>query len=575
MHSKEVARIFSEIAQILEVKGENPFRIRAYERAALNVENLGEKLEAITTQDKLTAIPGIGADLADKIKEIIKTGSLKYYVSLKKETPAGLLDMLSIQGLGPKTVKLIYDELGIDSIEQLEKATRAGKLMQLEGIREKTQENILRGIEFLKKGAGFFSFYEANRVASSFIEKIKKIKGVEKVELAGSLRRKKSEVKDIDILAISNNPQVVMDEFIKLDLVSDILAKGPTKSSVIAKESNIQVDLRVLDKSSFGSAMVHFTGSKEFNVRLRQLAIKKGYKMNEYGVFAAGTGKKERLLAGKTEEEIFSLVKLDYVAAELREDRGEIEAAQQGKLPKLIELKDIKGDLHIHSEYSDGSQSIEAIAKQAKIRGYKYIGISDHSQSLKIANGLTPKELHSKIEEIKKLNKKLSGIKILCGTEVDILSDGSIDYPDSVLKELDYVIAAVHSGFKQSKEQITKKIIKACKNKYVNIIAHPTGVLRGVREAYPVDLEKIYQAAFDFKVALEINCHPQRMDLGDIEVMKAKLRGAKVFLGTDAHELLQLDFMALGVNVARRGWLQSQDVINCLGAEELMKWLKK
>jgi len=575
MQSKEVAKIFSEIAQILELKGENPFRVRAYERAARTIEDLGEKLKVIADQDKLTTLPGIGADLAEKIKEMLKTGSLKYYQQLKKEIPSGLFDMLKIQGLGPKTVKLIYDKLGIDTIESLKKAIDAGKLNQIEGIREKTQENILRGIEFIKKSKEHFSFYEANKVAEKFIEKIKKFKGVKKIELAGSLRRKKSEVKDIDILAISKNPESVMDKFTKLDLADDVLAKGPTKSSIIAKENNIQVDLRVLDEKSFGSAMVYFTGSKDFNVRLRQLAIKKGYKINEYGVFDVASSKKEKLLAAGTEREIFSLMKLDYIPAELREDRGEIEAAKKGGLPKLIEKKDIKGDLHVHSKYSDGKESIEEIAKAAKRRGYDYIGISDHSQSLKIASGLSIKELHKKIEEVKKINKKLPGIKVLCGTEADILMDGSIDYPDSVLKELDYVIAAIHSGFKQSKEQITKRIIKACKNKYVNIIAHPTGILQGIRDAYQVDLEKIYQAASDFNVALEINCHPQRMDLSDLRVMEAKSKKAKLFLGTDSHTLEQLDFIELGINISRRGWLTKKDVINCFKTDELKKWLKK
>ena len=520
-------------------------------------------------------MPGIGVDLAKKIEEMLETGSLKYYQQLKKEVPSGLFDMLRIQGLGPKTVKLIYDKLGIDTVAKLEKAISAGKLNQLEGIREKTQENILRGIEFLKKSKGHFSFYEANKVAEKFIEKIKKFKGIKKVELAGSLRRKKSEVKDIDILAISKNPESVMDKFTKLDLAGDVLAKGPTKSSIIANESNIQVDLRVLDEKSFGSAMVYFTGSKDFNVKLRQLAIKKGYKINEYGAFAVRAGKKEKLLGAKTEQEIFSLMELDYIPAELREDRGEIEAAKKGELPRLIEKKDVKGDLHVHSKYSDGKESIEEIARAAKMFGYDYIGISDHSQGLKIANGLSIKELHKKIEEVKKINKKLSGIKVLCGTEVDILMDGSIDYPDSVLKELDYVIAAIHSGFKQSKEQITKRIIKACKNKYVNIIAHPTGILRGVRDSYQVDLEKIFQVASDFDVALEINCHPQRMDLSDLRVMEAKSKKAKLFLGTDSHTIEQLDFIELGINIARRGWLTKKDVINCFKPGELKKWLKK
>jgi DNA polymerase (family 10) len=574
MKSQEVANIFREIAQILEIKGENVFRIRAYERAAQTVDNLGDKLESIASQDKLTTLPGIGTDLAAKIKEIIDTGSLKYYNQLKKSIPSGLIDMLAIQGLGPKTVKLFYDKLEIDSIKKLEKYAKSGKLQELEGIKAKTEENILRGIELRKKSSERTLFYLAAKIADNFIEQIKKIKEVDKIEVAGSLRRKKETIRDIDILVTSKKPLVVMDKFVQLPLVAEVLAKGQTKASIIAKESNIQVDLRVIERKSFGSALIYFTGSKEFNIRLRQLAIRKNYKVNEYGVFSTKT-KKETLVAGKTEKEIFSLMKMDYISPELREDRGEIEAALKKKLPKLIEKSNIKGDLHVHSVYSDGRNTIEEVAKAAKSFGFKFIGISDHSQSLRVANGLSVKELHKKIKEVKAVDKRLSGIKVLCGTEADILSDGQIDYPDSVLKELDFVIAAIHSGFKQSREQLTKRIISACKNKYVNIIAHPTGILSGMRDAYEIDLEEVLKAACDHKVALEINCHPQRLDLNDINAMKAKEAKAKLFLGTDSHDISQFEFIDLGVNIARRGWLKESDVINCMDLTALLKWLKK
>jgi len=574
MKSQEIANIFQEIAQILELKGENPFRIRAYEKGAQTIENLGEKLEVLASQDKLTSIPGIGADLAAKIKEIISTGTLKYYKELKKGIPSGLIDMLAIQGLGPKTVKLIYDKLKIDTVGKLEKAAKSGKLQKLEGIRAKTEENILRGIEFLKKGSDRIPFYLAATIANNFIEQIKKIKEVGKIEAAGSLRRKKETVRDIDILVTSQKPSVVMDKFVKLPLVSEVLAKGATKSSVIAKDSNMQVDLRVIDKDSFGSALLYFTGSKEFNIRFRQLAIKKGYKVNEYGVFSAKT-KKETKVSGKTEKDIFSLMKMDYIPPELREDRGEVDFALKKSLPRLVERKDIKTDLHIHSDYSDGKNTIEEIAQAAKDFGYKYVGISDHSKSLIVANGLSIKELHKKIDEVKKVNKRISGIKVLCGTEVDILSSGELDYPDSVLKELDFVIAAIHSGFKQSKEQLTKRIVAACENKYVNVIAHPTGILSGVRDAYEIDLEEIIKAARDYKVALEINCYPKRLDLNDISAMKAKQAKVKFLLGTDAHAINQFGFIDLGVNIARRGWLQKGDIINCMDLTALLKWLKK
>ena len=582
MRSKEAAHIFREIAKILELKKSNPFRIRAYERAAAAVENLGDKIDVLIKEDNLTSIPGIGADLASKIKEIVSTGSLKYYEEIRKDIPEGVIQMLRIPGLGPKTVKLIYDELHVDTVDKLEKAARQGLLRELEGIREKTEENILRGIELFRKGDERILFYYAAKAADSFVEEMKKMKEVEKIEVAGSLRRRKETIRDVDILVVSKNPSLVMDKFTSLPLVSQVLAKGETKSSVIAKEDNIQVDVRVIDNKSFGSALMYFTGSKEFNIRFRQLAIKEGYKINEYGVFFTGKGAekglskgKEKMVAGKTEKDIFSLFKMSYIPPELREDRGELEAALKTKLPKLIESDDVKGDFHVHSKYSDGRDSIEQIVKQAVRREYEYIGIADHSQSLQVAGGLSIEDVYKKIEEVKKVQKKFKSIKVLCGTEVDILSGGQLDYPDSLLKELDFVIAAIHSGFKQSKEQLTKRIISACGNKYVNIIAHPTGVLWGVRDPYDIDLDQILEAAGDYNVGLEINCCPERCDLNDINVMKAKDKKAKLVLGTDAHSITQLGFMDFGVNIARRGWLQKSNVLNCLSQDKVLKWLKK
>jgi len=574
MDHKEVAGIFREIAEILELKGENVFRIRAYERAADSIESLGEDLERLAKEDKLNSVPGIGVDLSKKIKEIISTGKLSYHDELKNSIPAGLLQILKVPGLGPKTVKFFYDKLNIDSIEKLEEAASSGRLRQLEGIREKTESNILRGIRLLREGTERTPLYFALDIADKFIAGLKKIKEVEKIEAAGSLRRRKETVRDLDILVSSKNSDKVMDVFVNLPLVSDVIAKGVTKSSVIASD-NIQVDLRVVEKKNFASALLYFTGSKEFNIKLRQLAIKMGYKINEYGVFPAKGRDKDKSLSGSSEKSIFALLKMEYIPPELREDRGEIETAKNRSLPKLIELKDIKGDLHVHSEYSDGHGSIAEIAKTAKEFGYEYIGISDHSQSLKVAGGLSVEQLYEKIKEVKKVNKEMKGFRVFCGAEVDILKDGSLDYPDSVLKELDYVIAAIHSGFKQSKEQLTKRIVSACKNKYVNIIAHPTGVLWGHRDPYEIDLDQVYKAALDYKVALEINCHTQRLDLDGAKSLAAKRKGVKLFLGTDSHEPATMKFMSLGVSVGRRGWLEKKDVLNCLGKADLIKWLKK
>jgi len=573
MTSQEIAEIFREIAQMLELKGDNPFRIQAYLRAADKVEELGEELKAYAAKDELTAISGIGVDLASKIKELLSSGSLKYHRQLKKEIPEGLLNMLAIQGLGPKTVKRLYQEFKIDSIEKLEKYARLGKLGKLEGIKEKTQKNILRGIELLKEGSFRTLLYHAWEIAEGFKKELKKLKEVEMIEVGGSLRRRKETVRDIDILVISSKPTLVIDKFTKLAQVREVLAKGETKASVISTQNHIQVDLRVVEKKSFGASLVYFTGSKSFNVALRKLAQKKGYKINEYGIFSAKNP--ARRLAGETEENIFSFLKMSYIPPELREDRGEIEAALKNDLPQLVELKDIKGDFHVHSLYSDGKNSFAEIAQAAQNRGYKYIGISDHSQSLKVAGGLSVKELHRSIAEIKKLNTKVKGIKIFCGTEVDISVKGEIDYPESILKELDFVIAAIHSGFKQPKVEQTKRIICACKNKCVNFIAHPTGGLWGVRDPYEIDLEEVLKAASDYGVALEINCHPERYDLNDISAMKAKERGVKLVLNTDSHSIEQLALIELGISVARRGWLTKKDLINCMGLNELLRWLKK
>ncbi|UCC95774.1 MAG: DNA polymerase/3'-5' exonuclease PolX [Candidatus Omnitrophota bacterium] len=573
MKNQEVAHIFREIAKMLDLKGENPFRIRAYERAAQNIESVGEDLQKLFEQDALTTIAGIGEDLANKIKEIITTGTLRQFEKLKKEIPQGVLQMMEIPGLGPKTVKLIYEKLKIDSIDKLEIAAKTGKLRILEGIREKTEENIIRGVGFVRKGQERMPIYQALIIAHNFVESLKKMKEIEKIEPAGSLRRRKETVRDIDILVTSRKPASVMDAFTRLPYVKEILAKGETKSSIISRE-NMQVDLRVVQKQSFGSALLYFTGSKEFNIKLRQLAIKRGYKVNEYGVFSARS-RREQKVAGKSEEEIFSLMKMAYIFPELREDRGEVEAALKNKLPKIVTLKDIKGDLHVHSKYSDGAETIERIARKASECHYQFIAICDHSQSLKVANGLPIKEVYKKIEETRKVNARLKGIYVLCGTEVDILSDGSLDYPDSLLKKLDVVIAAIHTGFKQSKAQLTKRTIAACKNKYINIIAHPTGRLWGVRDSYEIDFEEVLKAASDYNVALEINCYPQRLDLNDMHTFKAKQAGAKLALGTDAHILDQFKAIDLGVSVARRGWLERRDILNCMNVDALLKWLKK
>lgn len=569
MKNKEVAEIFRQIAEILEIQGDNPFRIRAYLKAAQNIESFSQDIADIAEKDKLEEIPGIGKDLAGKIKEIVKTGKLKFYEELKDNIPEGLTILMSVPGVGPKTAKLLYDELKIKDLKKLEQAAQLHKISKLPGLKEKTEENILRGIALTKQAKERMNLAQALSCAEEFVRALKKIKEVEEIQPAGSLRRRKETVRDIDILVTSTNPEKIMQAFTSLPLVKEVIARGPTKSSVLTKDG-IQVDVRVVEPKSFGAALLYFTGSKEHNIRLRHLAVTKGLKINEYGLF-----RKNKWLAGKKEEDMFSYFKLPLIAPELREDRGEIEAAQKGQLPKIIELKDIQGDLHVHSKWSDGASTIEDMAKQARHKGYRYLAICDHSQSIKIANGLSIERLKRQIDTIRQLNQKLKGIRILAGSEVDIKSDGSLDYPDKVLKELGIVVAAIHSGFKQSEERLTRRMMAAMENKYVNIIAHPSGRLIGQREPYALNMEAVLKKAKETKTFMEIDAFPNRLDLIDINCRRAKELDVKMTISTDAHMLEQLDYMYLGVTVARRGWLEKKDVVNTLPLEKLLAALKQ
>jgi len=556
MKNKLIAEIFKDIAEMLEIKGENFFKIRAYEKAAQNIESLPGDIEAFAKDEKLKDIPGIGKDLEEKIKEIVSTGKLKYLEELKKDIPEGLIEMLNVPGIGPKTAKLLHEKLDIQDVVMLERMAHAGKIRGLPGMGEKTEENILAGIDLFKKGRERLDLKTATDAAYNIIARLKKLKEVKNINPAGSLRRMKETVRDVDILISSDKPQEVMDAFTKLPDVKDMIAKGPTKSSALTKD-NMQVDVRVVDEASYGAALMYFTGSKEHNIKLRQLAIKQGLKLNEYGIF-----KGEKKIAGKTEEEMYKMLGLSYIEPELREDRGEFEASLNGALPDLIKIEDIKGDLHMHSTWSDGGSSIEEMVLKSRELGYEYIAVTDHSQGLKIAGGLNAHELDLKRKEIERLNKKYKDIKILFGAEVDIDSEGELDYPDSVLREMDIVVAAIHAGFKQPAAIITKRIISACRNKYVNIIAHPTGRLWGSRNEYNIDFGEVFKAARDTNTALEINSFPQRLDLNDINARMASQAGVKIAINTDSHIAEHLDMMRFGVAVARRAWLEKKDVLN-------------
>ncbi len=569
MSNQEISQVFRDFAKILEIKGDNPFRIRAYERAAQNIEGLTEDIQKFAREERLREIPGIGDDLERKIKEFLETGRIRAFQELKKRVPAGLLELVNIPSVGPKTAKLLYEKLNIKNIAGLEKAIRKDKLGGIFGIKEKTIANITQGIELVKKGKERMTLLQAMLVADEFMQSLKALNDVKAISAAGSLRRSKETVRDIDLLVISDHPQKIMDKFVSIPSVKEIIAKGPTKSSVLTR-NNVQLDCRVVKKSSFGAALLYFTGSKNFNIKLRQLGLRRGLKINEYGVFHKG-----KFVGGRTEEEIFKILGLAFIEPELREDTGEIELARENVLPELIELKDIKGDLHAHSQWSDGNNTIEEMARACMKRGYSYVAITDHSQSLKVAGGLSITELKKKKVEIDKLNKKLKNFRILFGGEVDIDSNGTLDYKDEVLKEFDLVVAAIHSGFKQSQVQLTKRITQACKNKYVNIIAHPTGRLWGTRDAYQINLEEILNVARDTHTHLEINSFPERLDLNSLHARAAKEKGVKLALDTDAHTTEQLESMKLGVAVARRGWLSASCVINTLPLEGLLGELKK
>lgn len=571
MKNREIAQIFYEMGEILEIKGDNPFKIRAYYKAAQNMESLTEDIEKVVQEDRLNELPGIGVKLALKIKEYVTTGKLRAYEKLKKKVPSGLIKILSVPGVGPKTAKLLYEELKIDSIEKLKKAAREHKISQLPHLKEKTEENILKGIELIKRGMERMSLGVALPLANEIVGALKKLPEVKEINPAGSLRRKKETIGDIDILITSTRPAKVMDVFTDLPCVSQVIAHGETKSSILTKEG-IHVDVRVLNPRNYGAALQYFTGSKEHNIALRTLALKKGLKISEYGIFNKKSGKR---LAGEKEKDIYKILGLSYIEPELRENRGEIEAAKANRLPKLIEESDIRGDLHIHSNWSDGSASIEKIVEAAKKRGWEYVAICDHSKSLKIAGGLSDKELKEQIREIQKLNKRLKGFRVLAGIEVDILKDGTLDYSDELLKQLDFVVAAIHSGFKQSREQITERIVKACENRWVDVIAHPTGRLLGERAPYEVDLDKVIKVAKQTGTFLEINAYPKRLDLNDIHSRKAKEGGVKISIGTDAHTLDQLDYMTIALTAARRGWLEKKDVLNTLPVDRLLKKVKR
>ena len=567
--NNDIAEIFEHISDMLNVLGENPFKIRAYKNAAENIVELGEDVEDIAARDELTEIPGVGKDLAEKIKEYIKTGKIKEYDKLKEKVPLELVELLRIQGLGPKTLSLLFKELNVRNLTGLEKALGGEEILKFRGMGKKKIDDMKRGVEIFKESKERTLIGAALPLAEGVVREIAKIPGTEGTILAGSIRRMRETVRDMDILTISDTTEAVVDAFTGMKFVKDVLASGSTKGSVILKEG-MQADLRVVGPESYGAALMYFTGSKAHNVKLRTLATKKGLKINEYGVY-----KGEKRIAGETEKEMYKTLGLPFIPPELREDRGEIEAAFDGELPDLIELGDIKGDLHTHTKWSDGRATIEEMAESARRLGYEYIAITDHSPSQTIANGLSIERLRAKQKELEYAAKRFRNIKVLMGTEVDIKSDGTLDYPDNVLKDLDVVIASVHSGFKMDRETMTNRIIKALKNPYVHAIGHPTGRLIGERDPYDVDIDAVIEAAVEYGKALEVNGSYPRLDLNDLHARKAIDAGVKLIISTDAHSEDQLLFMRYGVGTARRGWVRKKDVLNALPYNELIERLKE
>ena len=575
MKNQEIAQILYEIAHFLEMEGV-AFKPYAYEKAALTLETLKEPIEEIYKKGGFKAlkeIPGVGESIAEKIEEYLKTGKIKYYEQLKKKTPINIEELVAVEGLGPKKAKVLYQKLGIRNLKDLEKAAKEGKIAPLFGFGPKTEKNILEGIEFLKRSKGRFLLGEILPKVKEIYEKLKSLKEVKKIDYCGSIRRMKETIGDVDFLIISKNPEKVMDFFVSLPGVVKVWGKGKTKASVRMRDG-FDMDIRVVPAKSYGSALQYFTGSKEHNIVTRKIAIDKGLKLSEYGLFRGA-----KMIAGETEEEIYKILGMSWIEPELRENQGEIEAALKGKLPRLIGYNDIKGDLHCHSHWDGGANSIEEVAEAAKKMGYQYIGIADHTKFLRIEHGLNEQQLAQQRKEIDKLNSKFkiqnSKFRILQGCEANILNDGSIDISDEALSKLDFVIAGIHSSFKMEKERITERMIRAMKNPHVDIISHPTGRILKRRDEYQIDFDKILRTAKETGTILEINSYPERLDLNDKNIRQAKEAGVKMVINTDSHHVDQLRFIEYGISQAKRGWAEKEDIINTQPLEKLLKYFKQ
>jgi DNA polymerase (family X) len=573
VHNTEIAEIFNEYADLLEIEGTNQYRVRAYRNAARNISVFSRSIAEMANQkEDLSSIPGLGEDLTVKVFDIVNTGKLLQLEKLKERLPAGLLDIIRLPGLGPKRTGVLYSKLGVTSIEQLEAATKQHKVRELPGFSVKMEENILEDIKRRGKAGTSekrYKLFTVEEMGEDLLSYLKKINGVKRVAIAGSYRRRKETVGDLDILVTHEKQADVMQQFTEYEDVERIVSRGETRSTVILR-SGIQIDLRSVTEDSYGAAMHYFTGSKAHNIAIRKKGVNKGLKINEYGVFQG-----DELITGRTEEEIYARIDLPYIEPELRENNGEIEAAQEGKLPKLISLQDINGDLHSHTSATDGRSTLEEMARAAKEKGYQYLAITDHSKHVTVAHGLDAERLAQQIDEIERLNDRLDGIVLLKGIEVDILEDGSLDLPHDILKRLDLVVCAVHYKFNLPADKQTERIIRGIDNPYSTILAHPTGRIIGEREPYQLDMERLMKAARETGCILELNAQPSRLDLTEVYAKMAKEMNVMVAISTDSHSINELDFMRFGIYQARRGWLEPEDVLNTRSRKELQKLLKK
>ncbi|MCM8747195.1 DNA polymerase/3'-5' exonuclease PolX [Thermomicrobium sp. CFH 73360] len=568
--NEEVALLLDNIAELLMLKNENPYRIRAYTTAAQNIRALDVDIEELARQGRLDEIPGVGKALAAKIEEYLQTGKLQYYEELKREVPIQAVDLLEVPGIGPARAYLLYEKLGITTIQELLQAAQEHKLRDLPGFGEKLEERIAREAARLMQRTKRLLLGIALPVAEDVVAALRGIPAVKAIDPAGSLRRMKETIGDIDILVGTDDPEAVVDAFIHLPIVKEVLAVGPTRPSILTRE-DLQVDLRVVAPDEYGSALLYFTGSKEHNIALRTYVQERGWKLSEYGLFDENGTR----LASRTEEEIYRLLDMDWIPPELRENRGEIQAAREHRLPKLVEQQEIRGDLHAHTDWSDGHDSLERMVQAAIARGYEYLVISDHSPSLTVARGLTVERLRAQRELIRQLNECVAPFRILQGAEVNIQSDGTLDYPDEVLAELDVVIVSVHSAFDMPIERMTERVIRALANPHVDILGHPTGRLLNSRLPYEIDLDAVLDAAAEYGVAIEINGQPDRLDLPDVWVQRAINRGILIACTSDAHSTRQLDNMRWSIAMARRGWAESRHVLNTRSLPDLLTWLSR